>query len=108
MPFPSLTRQLRAWLSFVAVIAGCAHKPAPPAPRPDDGWTTGSPGGLFSVQVQLLDLAGTAGYPAGARPYYRAFHGMGRARGEVLGWSPLGITRQDEDFTSGLARPHVP
>src|SRR4051794_25113686 len=101
MDVPSIARGGgRAWLLALAVtLTACATRPAPPVRPPDEGWTTTSPGGVIQVQVRVFDLGGMAGYPAGVRPYYRAFQGAGNNRVEVLSWSPLGITRLDQDFT---------
>lgn len=69
---------------------------------PPDGWVTSSPGGLVHLQVAMKDLAGAAGLAAGPRLYYRVAHGAGDARVEVLAWSPLGVVRSDQDFTTTL------
>src|SRR4051794_16127114 len=94
-------RPLLSLLAAATLIA-CATKPPPPARKPDEGWLTTSAGGLVSVQVRVFDLGGTAGYPDGPRLYYRAFQGAEGARSPLLDWSPLGITRADQDFTTGL------
>ena len=87
---------------LVAAAAACATTPRGPAGMPEQGFSTTSPSGLVEVQVNLLDLAGTAGYPAGRRPYYRVLHGAAGSRVEVMPWSPLGIIRQDADLGTGL------
>ncbi len=93
------TAMKRATLAVLAAgaLVGCAGRQHGPA-RSLDEWTVGSPGGVVQVNVRLMDLGGTAGYTAGRRLYYRALHGPV----EVLAWSPLGLTRDDEDFTQGL------
>jgi alpha-glucosidase len=95
-------RPLLSLLATVTLIA-CATRPPPPVRKPDEGWLTTSPGGLTAVQVRVIDLGGTAGYPDGPRLYYRAFQGAEGTRSPLLDWSPLGITRADQDFTTDLA-----
>jgi alpha-glucosidase len=84
-------------------LAACATRPPPAPPKPDEGWLTASPGGVIRVQVRIFDLGGTAGYPDGRRLYYRAFlQGPEATPGPLLDWSPLGVTRADQDFSTGL------
>src|SRR5688572_19056865 len=52
-----------------------------------------SPGGDVHFEVRLVD----------GRPEYRVLHGGAAVAGEVLAWSPLGVTRDDADFGGGLA-----
>jgi alpha-glucosidase len=72
---------------------GCATRSRGPASQPEQQWSIESPGGLVRVEVRLT----------GRRLYYRAEQGRANARAEVLALSPLGITRQDQNFVDGLA-----
>lgn len=61
-------------------------------------WGVTSPNGKISLVVQMSDLGGKNGYPAGPAPYYRVTLG----NTEVLGASPLGLTLKEQDFLHGL------
>jgi hypothetical protein len=80
------------------VAAGCAAVPARGRKIPASGWLIASPSGDLEVKVELSDLGGTAGYPAGHRLYYSARLGDS----QVVFPSPLGITRADQQFVEGL------
>jgi alpha-glucosidase len=90
-------------VAVALALAGCVPRPATVSAPSGNEWTATSPGGLISVQVRIADLAGTAYYPAGPRLYYRVMAGAGDARVEALTWSPLGISRADQDFNEGLS-----
>ena len=65
-------------------------------------WTITSPGNVIRATVQLLDKGDAAGYTAGAKLYYRVEAGGPSSYTTVLDDSPLGITRADASFVSGL------
>lgn len=66
-------------------------------------WMIVSPHRTVRAQVELADRAGLAGFPAGARLYYRVEVGDGTTYSTVLETSPLGIARSDAGFIDGLA-----
>jgi alpha-glucosidase len=66
-------------------------------------WALISPDRTVRATVQLADLAGTAGFPAGQRLYYTVEVGDGQAYTRVIEASPLGISRTDSGFVDGLA-----
>lgn len=95
-------RDLSVWLGAAvcgSVLVGCASKPIGPQAHPDDGWTTSSPGGIVHVTVRLSTTANAAEPPL----QLSAAHGAGRAHAEVLLPSPLGIRREDDDFSRDLS-----
>gem|GEM_PF-147530 len=61
-----------------------------------------SPNKSVYTAVILADLAGTPGYTAGRKLYYRVEQGLGAERLVVLPWSPLGLMRADADFVNDL------
>jgi len=95
-------RSLRpASILLTSILAFCTcaptvNKGAPVIPP--DGWVVRSPSGVVTVQVRGCSLGGTANYPTEPRLYYRVTLGDT----EMVRWSPLGITRQDADFTDDL------
>jgi alpha-glucosidase len=79
------------------LVVGCATRSFSPPPQPaEQRWEVVSPGGAVRVEIQLVDGAD------GRRLTYRAEQGRGAARAEVIGVSPLGVTRGDQDFTQDL------
>jgi hypothetical protein len=89
------------WLLAALLLVACASRAPRPARMPDEGWTTSSPGGLVHVQVRMMDFGPESGTP-GRRLYYRAEHAGTDGRAEVLTWSPLGLTRKDQEFGADL------
>jgi hypothetical protein len=65
-------------------------------------WTISSPGDKVKAVIQFADLSGQADYPAGARLYYSVSAGGPTAYSDVLQPSPMGLTRSDRGFVSGL------
>lgn len=65
-------------------------------------WTITSPGNVIRATVQLLDKGNAAGYTAGVKLYFRVEAGGPAAYATVLDDSPLGITRADASFVTGL------
>jgi alpha-glucosidase len=75
-----------------ALLVQAAHAQA--------SWTVTSPDGRIQMQVRLAEPDRTGAYPPGkTRLYYQVAHD----RQAVLAWSPLGISRSDQDFVDGLA-----
>jgi hypothetical protein len=70
----------------------------------EDQWSLASPEANVVVTLALTAPKQAAEYPANkVRLYYRVEHvGPAGDRAEVLPWSPLGITREDESFVDGL------
>jgi hypothetical protein len=69
----------------------------------DDRWTLSSPDGTLTLTVVLGQLPGGAADAAGQdRLYYTIDHGRGDAQCQVIGPSPLGITRDDQSFVDAL------
>ena len=73
-------------LAVLFLLLGCATKTGGSA-QPAGPLRTSSPGGIVHFELDV------------ARFQYRVLHGSS----EVLAWSPLGLTRADEDFTASLA-----
>jgi alpha-glucosidase len=98
----------RLLLRTLVVLAGLSFLACASANKkrtgvmPAEGWSIRSPGGQITVEVRSFAPQGVSEYPGQPRLYYRAFVGGGEARFEMLRWSPLGITRADEDFTDDL------
>lgn len=65
----------------------------------DQHWTVPSPDGKLVATVGLVVPQGDSGP---ARLAYRLEHGPEGRRVEVLGWSPLGIVRDDAAFVDGM------
>jgi hypothetical protein len=72
-------------LALLILLCGCATKAG--GGQPAGPIRTSSPGGVVHFEIDA------------SRLQYRVLVGAA----EVLAWSPLGITRADEDFTAGLA-----
>jgi alpha-glucosidase len=79
-------------LPLTLALLGCATRVAGRPAEPERRWEVVSPGGVVRIEIRL----------AGGRLQYRAEQGGG-GRSEVLGLSPLGITRSDESFVEGLS-----
>src|SRR6185295_14480911 len=73
-------------LTLLLLLCACATKPSGPA-APAGPLRTSSPGNIVHFELDA------------ARLQYRVLHGAT----EVLAWSPLGITRSDQDFTANLS-----
>lgn len=66
-------------------------------------WRLNSPDGNISITVVLADLGAQAHYPAGQkRLYYQIENKVAGQLQVVLPFSPLGISRDDQDFIDGL------
>ncbi len=78
----------------------CCVKPALAA---EQRWALASPDGNVVATLALTAPQQVAEYPADkVRLYYRIEHGAEENRTEILPWSPLGITRDDQAFVDGL------
>jgi hypothetical protein len=77
--------------ALLLILCGCATTSTKPT-GPTDATRTSSPGGVVHFDLRLVD----------GRLEYRVLHGPSAEAREVLTWSPLGITRDDDDFRSGL------
>ncbi|MGB8298507.1 MAG: glycoside hydrolase family 97 N-terminal domain-containing protein [Polyangia bacterium] len=90
-------------LALLLGLGTCAPTVKKGAPVvPSQGWKVTSPSGLLTMEVRRFSPTGTPDYPTQPRLYYRVVFGGGEAKTELLRWSPLGITRQDADFTDDL------
>ncbi|MDZ4696163.1 MAG: glycoside hydrolase family 97 catalytic domain-containing protein [Deltaproteobacteria bacterium] len=89
-------------LGTLAGSAACAAWQAQTPRMPKGGWQVESPDRQLRVTVAFANLAGTAGYPAGERLYYRTERVAHGATTEIMPWSPLGIRRTDQAFVDGL------
>ncbi len=66
-------------------------------------WQLASPDGKLAVTLALMKPEDKTAYPGDeVGLFYRIEHGAEGRRVEVLPWSPLGIVRDDADFTRGL------
>lgn len=80
--------------SIAMVSSGCQS-----LPQDRDGWTLASPDGTLLISIQ--NEAPEEGTGA-VRLRYRVDRVGQGMETEVLGWAPLGITREDADFSQNL------